>query len=219
MIGTPVAGRTRVEIEPLIGFFVNTLAIRVRTGGGTTVGELLERTREQVLRAQENQDLTVRTGGGAGAAGTYAGAPAGVSGDVCMAERPGREIGASRVGAVQCRAVVTTAQFELTLELAEGQGGIQGTLNYATALFERATMERYVEIIARHVARDGSRRPGSSVANSADERGGAASSSRGVERNGGGVCERSLLARAVRRAGGAGAGSCGGSVRKREPHV
>ena len=147
VIGTPVAGRTRVEIEPLIGFFVNTLAIRVRTGGATTVGELLERTREQVLRAQENQDLPFeQVVELVQPARTLAHAPvfqvmfAWQNAPEGKLELPGLELSS-------VERVVTTAQFELTLELAEGQGGIQGTLNYATALFERATMERYVEYL------------------------------------------------------------------------
>ena len=57
VIGTPVANRKRVEIEGLIGFFVNTLALRLGVGGTATVGELLERVKEQVLAAQEHQDI------------------------------------------------------------------------------------------------------------------------------------------------------------------
>ena len=56
MIGTPVANRGRAEIEKLIGFFVNTLALRLDVGS-PTVGELLERVKEQALEAQQNQDI------------------------------------------------------------------------------------------------------------------------------------------------------------------
>ncbi|MGO1070384.1 amino acid adenylation domain-containing protein, partial [Lysobacter sp. CA199] len=57
VIGSPVAGRNRVEVEPLIGFFVNTLALRIDLGGAPTVAELLARTRRRVLEAQSHQDL------------------------------------------------------------------------------------------------------------------------------------------------------------------
>src|SRR5689334_7770168 len=57
VIGTPVANRGRVEIEGLIGFFVNTLALRLDVSGGPTVGELLGRVKRQTLGAQQNQDL------------------------------------------------------------------------------------------------------------------------------------------------------------------
>ena len=43
-VGTPIAGRTRIELEDLIGFFVNTLALRLDFGSDPEVGELLERS-------------------------------------------------------------------------------------------------------------------------------------------------------------------------------
>ena len=49
VIGTPVANRGRVEIEGLIGFFVNTLALRLDVSGSPSVEELLERVKEQTL--------------------------------------------------------------------------------------------------------------------------------------------------------------------------
>ncbi|HEU4558808.1 MAG TPA: condensation domain-containing protein, partial [Longimicrobium sp.] len=57
VIGTPVAGRGRREIEGLIGFFVNTLAIRVDLSGGPTVAELLRRVKARALEAQQHQDI------------------------------------------------------------------------------------------------------------------------------------------------------------------
>ena len=48
--GTPVANRRRIEIEGLIGFFVNTLALRLDLTGSPTVGHLLERVKAQVTR-------------------------------------------------------------------------------------------------------------------------------------------------------------------------
>ncbi|MGD7493661.1 condensation domain-containing protein, partial [Ralstonia pseudosolanacearum] len=56
VVGSPVANRTRSEVEGLIGFFVNTLALRVEVGGAT-VSELLERVKAKVLEAQAHQDL------------------------------------------------------------------------------------------------------------------------------------------------------------------
>ncbi|MGC5821119.1 condensation domain-containing protein, partial [Ralstonia pseudosolanacearum] len=56
VVGSPVANRTRSEVEGLIGFFVNTLALRVEVSGAT-VSELLGRVKSQVLEAQAHQDL------------------------------------------------------------------------------------------------------------------------------------------------------------------
>ena len=56
-IGSPSANRGRREIEGLIGFFVNTLALRVDLEGDPTVSELIARARGVALGAQDNQDL------------------------------------------------------------------------------------------------------------------------------------------------------------------
>jgi amino acid adenylation domain-containing protein len=56
-IGTVLAGRTRVEIERLIGFFINTVALRVDLGDETTFVALLERIKESSLEAHAHQDV------------------------------------------------------------------------------------------------------------------------------------------------------------------
>jgi malonyl CoA-acyl carrier protein transacylase len=56
-VGTPVAGRTRIEAEPLIGFFVNTLVMRGDVSGEPSFRELLRRTRAIGLAAYANQDV------------------------------------------------------------------------------------------------------------------------------------------------------------------
>jgi amino acid adenylation domain-containing protein len=56
-VGTFIAGRNRPEIEPLIGFFVNSLVLRSDLSGEPSFRELLERVREVTLGAYEHQDL------------------------------------------------------------------------------------------------------------------------------------------------------------------
>jgi hypothetical protein len=57
VIGSPIANRTRVELQPVIGFFSNTLALRLRLGGNPSFRELLRRVRDTATRAYANQEL------------------------------------------------------------------------------------------------------------------------------------------------------------------
>ncbi len=57
VIGTSVANRRRTEVEPLIGFFLNSLALRVKLASDPTVTELLALIRTLMLDAYERQDV------------------------------------------------------------------------------------------------------------------------------------------------------------------
>ncbi|WP_369951865.1 non-ribosomal peptide synthase/polyketide synthase [Ralstonia syzygii] len=146
VIGSPTAGRTRSETEHLIGFFVNTLALRYRLAPGQTVAGLLAYSRQQVLAAQQHADLPfeqivdlVQPPRSLAHAPIF---------QVLFAWQnvpPGRlalpELTASPLkgpGSV-------SAKFDLTLTLQEADGRIAGTLEYATALYDRATVERYID--------------------------------------------------------------------------
>jgi amino acid adenylation domain-containing protein len=57
VVGTPTAGRSRKETEGLVGFFINTLALRCRTDGDPTFAELVERVRRTTIDAYGHQDV------------------------------------------------------------------------------------------------------------------------------------------------------------------
>ncbi|MFC3374389.1 amino acid adenylation domain-containing protein [Rugamonas sp. CCM 8940] len=56
-VGTTVAGRSHVELEPLIGCFVNILALRIDLSGNPSAATIFARTRARVLEGFEHQDL------------------------------------------------------------------------------------------------------------------------------------------------------------------
>src|SRR5215204_1283629 len=145
VIGTPVANRGRMEIEGLIGFFLNRLALRLDVSGAPGVGEILERVKEQVLAAQQHQDIPFeQVVELARPARSLAHSPLfqvvldwqqNAGGGLAM---PGVELGPLGV------ASDVVAKHDLLLFLRDAGEQILGTLVYATALFERATVERYL---------------------------------------------------------------------------
>jgi amino acid adenylation domain-containing protein len=156
VVGTPSANRGGREIEGLIGFFVNTLALRVDLSGSPTVAQVLARVKERALDAQHHQDIPFEqvvelvqpvrslshtplfqvmftwqnaSGGGVALPG--------------LALAPlGPALGTGAEGRV-------AAKFDLSLTLAERGGRVVGGLTYATSLFERATVERCVGCLRR----------------------------------------------------------------------
>ena len=143
VIGTPSANRGRREIEDLIGFFVNTLALRIDLSGSPAVTELLAQVKTRILEAESNQlipfehvvDLVnpVRS---------MSHSPLF---QVMFAWQNNDEGSLNLTGlkheslAVETEAV---AKFDLTLSLQEVDGKVVGGLEYATALYERDTIER-----------------------------------------------------------------------------
>ena len=144
VVGSPIANRNRSEIEGLIGYFVNMLALRTDLSGDPTFLELVRRVRDVALSAYEHQDLPLEK--------------------VVEAIRPPRD--PSRTPVFQVMFVLQnqklvelshpeltlealeldegtgTAKFDLTLSFAESEGEFNGGFEYNADLFDHATIVR-----------------------------------------------------------------------------
>ncbi|HSF38783.1 MAG TPA: amino acid adenylation domain-containing protein, partial [Thermoanaerobaculia bacterium] len=142
LIGTPVAGRDRLETERLIGLFVNTVVLRGDLSGDPSFGALLARVREATLSAFARQDLPFEK----------------------LVEELAPERSLSQAPLVQVAFALQNAplgplalpglsleplpfdrgiaQLDLSLTLAEDGGELRGDFEYSADLFDAATVER-----------------------------------------------------------------------------
>ncbi|TKK87203.1 amino acid adenylation domain-containing protein [Herbidospora galbida] len=156
-VGTPVAGRNRPELHDVVGFFVNTVVLRCDLGDDPAFADLVGRVRDTALDAFRHDELPF---------------------DVLVEElAPQRDLARTplfdvlfelresagdtpALPGLEVRRIVpetTTAKFELTLALrADGDGGYFADVEYATALFDAATVDRltgHFLTLARSAAR------------------------------------------------------------------
>ncbi|HGM4154752.1 TPA: pyoverdine non-ribosomal peptide synthetase PvdD [Pseudomonas aeruginosa] len=144
-VGVPIANRNRVEIERLIGFFVNTQVLKADLDGRMGFDELLAQARQRALEAQAHQDLPFE--------------------QLVEALQPERSLShnplfqvlfnyqseargngqAFRFDELQMESVQfdsRTAQFDLTLDLTDEEQRFCAVFDYATDLFDASTVER-----------------------------------------------------------------------------
>ncbi|MCP3140924.1 non-ribosomal peptide synthase/polyketide synthase [Pyxidicoccus xibeiensis] len=148
-VGTPIAGRTEAGLEGMVGFFVNMLVLRARLDGKPSFREVLRRVREAALGAYAHQDVPFER------------LVEALRPPVDRSRSPLFQVGfafqqaggpALTLPGLETRPLETersTCKFDLTLELAESARGIEGLIEYSTALFEASTVER----LARHYQR------------------------------------------------------------------
>ncbi|HYP22809.1 MAG TPA: amino acid adenylation domain-containing protein, partial [Actinomycetota bacterium] len=157
VVGTPIAGRNRSEIEGLIGFFVNTLVMRTDLSGDPTFSELTERVRDVALGAYAHQDLPFEK------LVEEMKPPRDLSHSPLFQvafgyqNTPAPEFELTGLGIDLPELDDTSAKFDLTLDMGETEEGLGGSLNYATALFERTTMEEmlaHLETLLRAAVAD-----------------------------------------------------------------
>ncbi len=141
-IGTPIAGRNRLEIEGVIGFFVNTLVMRVQLAGDPELAEVLRRVRESALDAYAHQDLPFeRLVEELKPERSLAHSPLF---QVMFALQPpprGKRL-VPGLSAAPVRVESVGAKFDLSLLMIDSGEGLAGGLTYATDLFDETTVKR-----------------------------------------------------------------------------
>ncbi|WP_122734840.1 non-ribosomal peptide synthetase, partial [Pseudomonas viridiflava] len=144
VIGSPVAGRGRTELEDLVGLFVNTLAVRIDTSGSPSGEALLAQVKARVLEAQDHQDLpfeqvveVVRPTRSLAHAPLF---------QTTLNWMPGKHVAVPLGGLVVApvEQISQVSKFDLSLNLSEQGETLVGSLDYATALFDEATAQRYL---------------------------------------------------------------------------
>ncbi|GAB3488159.1 non-ribosomal peptide synthase/polyketide synthase [Amycolatopsis cihanbeyliensis] len=143
LVGSPVAGRSRTELEGLIGFFVNTVVLRTRLGVGEGFGGLLGRVRETTLDAFARQEVPFERLVEVLAPPRDLGRTPLFQVMFILQNAPGSDL---RLGDAALKPVpieTGTAKFDLTLSLTENEsGGVDGFLEYDTDVFDPGTAER-----------------------------------------------------------------------------
>ncbi|HEU4556634.1 MAG TPA: condensation domain-containing protein, partial [Longimicrobium sp.] len=157
VVGSPIAGRTRAEVEELIGFFVNTLVLRTDLSGDPSFREVLGRVREATLGAYAHQELPFeKLVAELQPERSLSHSPLfQVLFTLQNAESWGDALAGLKVGGVG--AAMEIAQFDLSLTLFTTAQGLLGALNYSTDLFERGTIDRmlgHLERVLEQVAAD-----------------------------------------------------------------
>ena len=144
LVGTPIAGRTRREIEDLIGFFVNTLALRVDWARSEALAfrGLLGQVRETALDAFAHQDLPFeRLVEELVPERSLAFSPL-VQVLFALQNTPAGALSLPGLSLASVALDSGTSKLDLTLSLGEGPEGFSGGLEHNTDLFDPATAER-----------------------------------------------------------------------------
>ncbi|MCY1079431.1 non-ribosomal peptide synthetase [Archangium lansingense] len=145
VLGIPMANRSRTEWREVIGLFTNTVPIRLACGGEPTFAALLGRVRKAAVGAYSQEDVP------------FDRLVQELSPTRELSHHPifqvlfgFQELASSNASAsADVLASTGTAKFDLSLNLSRAGNRVFGVLEYATDLFDRASMER----VARHYAR------------------------------------------------------------------
>ncbi|HEY0605644.1 MAG TPA: HAD-IIIC family phosphatase, partial [Herpetosiphonaceae bacterium] len=146
VVGTPIAGRSRAEIDSLIGFFAYPLALRTRLHGDPTLRETLRRVRDTALAAYEHQDAPfAAVVEQARATGRTSRAPL-VRAMLSFMDRslPALSLPDLTLRPEDCPR--PTTDFDLFLTIVRDGAQLRAVIEYPGALFDAATIEALAQL-------------------------------------------------------------------------
>ena len=145
VVGSPIANRNHRQTESLIGFFVNTLVLRFHLEGNPTFRNFLVQTQQTALGAYEHQDIPfeqlveeLRPTRSLSYSPLYQVLFVLQNAPMDVVKLPGLNLTPLEPERVM-------AKFDLSLILEETDQGLAGTVEYNTALFETATIDRFID--------------------------------------------------------------------------
>jgi amino acid adenylation domain-containing protein len=141
-VGTPIAGRQREELEPLIGFFANTLVLRADFSADPTFADLLAQVQGRTLAAYANQDAPFeRVVEEIGANRDTSRHPL-FQTMLALASTPHSAADFAGLRASFLEVDPGACKFDIAISLAEDENSIAGMIEYSTDLFEAETIVR-----------------------------------------------------------------------------
>jgi amino acid adenylation domain-containing protein len=142
VVGSPIANRTRSDIEELIGFFVNTMVMRTDVSGNPTFRDLLHRVRDFSLGAYTNQDVPFEKLVEVLRPDRYLGRLPLFQVWFALQNAPRTSFRLPGLELTSMDAHTGTSKFDLGLFVADKPEGLLCTVEYSTDLFDAATIQR-----------------------------------------------------------------------------
>ncbi len=161
-VGTVVANRNRLEVEELIGFFANTLVMRIDLSGDPAFADLLARVKETALTGYEHRDVPFEAVVDAlQLERSLSHSPVFQTMFVLQEAQTERELTVGELVVSPVEFDIAATKFDLTLDCREAPDGLLGTAEYNTDLYDRDTIRRfaghYTELLAAIAADPGAR--------------------------------------------------------------
>ncbi|TQN27790.1 non-ribosomal peptide synthase protein (TIGR01720 family)/amino acid adenylation domain-containing protein [Haloactinospora alba] len=144
-IGTVTSGRDRTELENIVGFFTNTVALRTRVDETETAARLLDRVRDTLLEAFEHDDVPFDSVVDAIAPERDPSRPTLVQALVSLQNAPREEVDIAGLAITDHPLTRRHSLFDLSLDVTADGEDLLGAVEYDTDLFDPATIDRFAE--------------------------------------------------------------------------